>query len=249
MPVPRTAGVELPSVGQQVVLPLRMVGRFGKPCEGVTVTLAWRDGTRVSRDFRLHKGEDGRGLLLDSFYWPTDRPHPASGQVTVEVRNASGALYDRRQITVLKPGDADTVEVLLYWGDRTKEQLMPEQALTPTRRYIPRTTRIATSTLEELLWGPDPGSPSLNTSIPLPDEVRGRREYAPQWGPRVRLLGLTIDNGVAVPNFSGEINAYGGGSSRVGYISWQVVQTLKQFPTVRDVKIAVEGETESVLQP
>jgi len=71
----------------------------------------------------------------------------------------------------------------------------------------------------------------------------------PDWGPRVTLRKLTIQDGVATADFSREIEAYGGGSLRVSLLRQQIVQTLKQFPTVKQVVIAVEGETETVLQP
>ena len=48
---------------------------------------------------------------------------------------------------------------------------------------------------------------------------------------------------------SQEMRAYGGGSARVMLIYRQVEQTLKQFATVREVVIAIEGETEAVLEP
>ena len=65
----------------------------------------------------------------------------------------------------------------------------------------------------------------------------------------MRLLELTIQNGVATANFSKEMRAYGGGSLRVMLISQQIRQTLKQFSTIKDVRIAIEGETEGVLEP
>lgn len=39
------------------------------------------------------------------------------------------------------------------------------------------------------------------------------------------------------------------GSARVAMIREQITRTLKQFPTVDEVRIAVAGETEGVLQP
>jgi spore germination protein GerM len=71
----------------------------------------------------------------------------------------------------------------------------------------------------------------------------------PDWGPRVTLRSLTIEDGVATADFSQEMRAYGGGSLRVRMIREQITQTLRQFPTVDTVIIAVEGETEAVLQP
>jgi len=58
-----------------------------------------------------------------------------------------------------------------------------------------------------------------------------------------------IQDGVALADFSRELRAYGGGSLRVMLIRQQIARTLLEFPTVREVVIAIEGETEGVLEP
>jgi len=65
----------------------------------------------------------------------------------------------------------------------------------------------------------------------------------------VTLRQLTIVDGVATADFSKEMQAYGGGSLRVTLIRQQIEQALMQLPDVHAVIIAVEGETEGVLQP
>ncbi|HYP41747.1 MAG TPA: GerMN domain-containing protein, partial [Chloroflexia bacterium] len=192
---------------------------------------------------------------IDSLDWLTEGPppQPRTQGATLEIRGASGAVLGRQQVTVLSHDDPNTQRVKLYWVDPDKAQAGEiETAFVPVERVIPRTERVGAATLEELLWGPDPrvkAFAGLSTSIPLPDEVLSRRDNNPSWGPRVRLLKLEIENGVAIPDFSREINAYGGGSSRVSFINWQIVTTLRQFPSVRSVVIAVEGRTGDVLQP
>jgi spore germination protein GerM len=63
------------------------------------------------------------------------------------------------------------------------------------------------------------------------------------------LRSLTIVDGVATADFSKELKAYGGGSLRVMLLRQQIRQTLVQFPTVREVRIAIEGQTAGVLEP
>jgi spore germination protein GerM len=63
------------------------------------------------------------------------------------------------------------------------------------------------------------------------------------------LRKLTIVDGVATADFSKEMRAYGGGSLRVTLIRQQIERTLMQFPTVRQVVITIEGESEGVLEP
>jgi hypothetical protein len=119
----------------------------------------------------------------------------------------------------------------------------------PTRRlaHSLETQAVGTAALELLLAGPQ--QPGLSTALPTPEEIQSYPGRQPDWGDRVRLLGLTIEDGVATANSSQEIRAYGGGSARVQIIRAQITQTLLQFPTVQEVQIAVEGEVETALQP
>src|SRR5690606_30083562 len=124
------------------------------------------------------------------------------------------------------------------------------ESLQPTQRTIPKTEGIGTATLNELLWGPAPNNlAGFTTAIPTPEEILKFAGRQPGWGPRVTLRTLTIVDGVATADFSQEMEAYAGGSLRVKLIREQITQTLMQFPTVKQVVIAVEGKTEEVLQP
>jgi spore germination protein GerM len=117
-------------------------------------------------------------------------------------------------------------------------------------RRVPKTVRIGTAALEELLSGPRPGGlAGFTTAIPTPDEVLSYAGRAPDWRPRVMLRSLAIENGVATADFSPELRAYGGGAARVQLIRDQITRTLLQFPTVHTVRIAIAEQTEGVLQP
>ncbi len=133
----------------------------------------------------------------------------------------------------------DNITVDLYW-------LVGEE-VQPVSRTIPYTTAIGTATLQALLKGTPPTG--MYTAIPTTDEIQSYPGRQEDWGNQVQLLNLTIADGVATANFSQEMQAYGGGSARVLAIREQITQTLRQFPTVNEVVIAVEGETEGVLQP
>jgi spore germination protein GerM len=133
----------------------------------------------------------------------------------------------------------DEIEIVLYWA--------VGEALQPEHRRIPRTPAVGRAALELLLEGPQQAG--LSTALPTPEEVQTYPGRQSDWGDRVRVLGLTIEDGVATANFSQEMHAYGGGSARVAMIREQITRTLKQFPTVDEVRIAVAGETEGVLQP
>jgi hypothetical protein len=237
--------VEVPSAASRVVLPLHMLMRGGQPGERVSAVLRWQDGTTLSNDYTLLRGEDGRGLLVDSLNWLNEGGPPVAPRTqpaTFEVRSETGDLLARQPVTVLAMDDPNTQLVQLYW-------ILGEE-LVPMQRRIIRTTRIGTAALEELLWGPTPPNlAGFETALPSPAQVLSYQGRDASWGPRVQLRSLTIDQGVATADFSRELMAYGGGSTRVMLIRQQIAQTLKQFPSVRIVRISIEGRTEGVLEP
>ena len=116
--------------------------------------------------------------------------------------------------------------------------------LVPVLREVPRTTAVGTAALQQLIAGPNAteraAKPAITTLIPT----------------GTRLLGLTVDQGVATVDLSQEFVGSGGWSSSNGsrsrispYISGavsQVVYTLTQFPTVTGVTFRIDGTPESV---
>ncbi|HKG18891.1 MAG TPA: GerMN domain-containing protein [Candidatus Limnocylindrales bacterium] len=98
-------------------------------------------------------------------------------------------------------------------------------------REVPKTKAVATAAMAALLAGP--------TS----KESAGRVTSAVPAG--TKLLGLSIADGVATVDLSREFES-GGGSASVLNRLGQVVYTLTQFPTVKLVRLEVEGEPVTV---
>lgn len=242
-------GLPLPPIGASFVtpargavssLPIHIEARLGRPGDQVNL-IAWiEDGPVYNTSTHLIAGPDDAGLLITSIWPPQEWASHATQRAVIEIRDPWGTLLAARQLTYVGPNDPNTRALELYW-------LVGEELRAETRR-IPQTSRIGTAALEELLWGPPPGS-GFSTAIPSPAQVLSYPGREADWGARVRLLSLTIEDGVAVADFSQELRAYGGGSARVWAISNQITRTLKQFPTVREVRIAIEGQTEGVLEP
>jgi hypothetical protein len=241
---PAASAVEIPAAGAQVVLPLRILARVGEPGQQVLAALRWDDGTELVQTFTTLQGEDGRGLLIDSLNWLNEGPppRPPTQPATLELRGEAGTVLAQQAITVLSPDDPETQEITLYF--------VLGEDVQPVKRRIPKTAAIGAAALDELLWGPfPPNLAGFGTALPTPQDVLSYLGRESDWGPRVTLRQLTIADGVATADFAKEMRAYGGGSLRVMLIHKQIEQTLKQFPTVREVVIAVEGETEAVLEP
>lgn len=105
----------------------------------------------------------------------------------------------------------------------------------PVERLTPKTEKIATAAVLELLRGTtskerDSG---FMTSI----------------NQGVRLNKLTIQNGTAKADFNEQLDFQVGGSCRVAAIRAQITETLKQFPTVQNVVISINGSVDDILQP
>jgi hypothetical protein len=99
-------------------------------------------------------------------------------------------------------------------------------------REVTRTRAVATAAMHALLDGP------------TTDEASGRA-IASAVPDGSRLLGLTIEDGVATVDLSAEFES-GGGSESVFVRLAQVVYTLTQFPTVDSVLFRIEGRDVTV---
>jgi len=247
---PRTAaafaqdGIELPPNGSITALPLHVLAHVGRPGERVQAVLRWPNGIALTRSFSLLRGPDGQGLLIANLDWDEGtRPAlPAMEVATLELVNEAGTLLGQREVSVMGPDNSQARAVMLYFVDG--------DTVAPVERRIPLTLRIATATVDELLWGPGPGDPpNLITALPTPEDVLSYGGRNANWGARVELRGIKIVDSVATVDFSRELGAYGGGSFRVGMIDQQITRTLEQFPGLRQVRIAIEGETGGVLEP
>lgn len=132
---------------------------------------------------------------------------------------------------LLIPSDGKTVQV--YFAHTSLSE--GAECVKPVSRAIPDTPAVGQAAIEQLLAGPT-----------TPEEASGFWTAIPD---QTRLNSLRIVDGVAYADFSGEIEAHGGGSARIMCLRQQITQSLKQFSTVREVVISVEGRTEDVLQP
>jgi germination protein M len=105
------------------------------------------------------------------------------------------------------------------------EQLVRE------RRTLEATPRVATAAVKALLAGPSQAEleSGLGTAVPA----------------GTRLLGISIDKGVATVDLTSEYQS-GGGSLSMQARLGQVVYTLTQFPTVRAVLFHLDGEPVNV---
>jgi hypothetical protein len=129
----------------------------------------------------------------------------------------------------------DRPEVLKVFFGKQGVSEMDCKTMTAIDRIVVRTSSPARAVLELLLQGP------------TREEVK--EGYYTSLNPGIKIQKLTIENATATADFDETLDKNMGGSCRVAAIRSQIVQTLKQFPTIKNVIIAISGRTEDILQP
>ena len=129
----------------------------------------------------------------------------------------------------------DIIKVKVYFNNSRLDPEYSCNKVFPVEREIIKTEAIARAALEELLKG---------TS-----EKEESEGFFTSINSGVKIQKLTIKNETATVDFDEQMEFQMGGSCRVAAIRSQITQTLKQFPTVKNVIISINGRTEDILQP
>jgi hypothetical protein len=161
-------------------------------------------------------------------------PETETGTLVIAKDNPSGLPEHDASYSIPVRFVTATSSVSVYFGKYGTDSSMSACTnLESVERIIQKTPQIARAAILELLMGPnvDEEKAGLFTSIPS----------------GVILKNITIENGTARADFNESLNA--GGSCRVAAIRAQIERTLRQFPTVSDVIISVNGNSEEALQP
>ncbi len=143
---------------------------------------------------------------------PTAVPSP---EVTPEPTEPTGPSAS--------PGETMLVRAYFVLGSFTGNE-----GIVPVLRSVPRSPNAEIPAMEGLLAGPIQkelsARPALSTSIPA----------------GTRLNGVTIENGLATVDLSGEFASGGGSASMFSRLA-QVVYTLTQFTSVQAVRFELDG--------
>lgn len=130
----------------------------------------------------------------------------------------------------------ETMTVKVFFGNSVFDpEILDCQKNFAVERVIPKTVAVARAALEQLLAGPT--------------DAEKEEGYFTSINPDVKIQSLTIEDDVARVDFNEQLEYQVGGSCRVAAIASQIRETLKQFPTVNDVTISINGRTEDILQP
>lgn len=150
--------------------------------------------------------------------------------------NPSGLpQYDKEIRIPIVMSPEPTLAVKAFFSNNSLDPEISCVKVFPVERQITKTAAVARAALEELLKGPS----ELDKSLGFTTSINSG----------AKIQKLTIADGTAKVDFDETMEQGMGGSCRVSAIRAQITETLKQFSTVKDVIISVNGRTGDILQP
>lgn len=165
-------------------------------------------------------------------------PGVGDGYLLVQKDNPSGLPQNDAalKIPIKFSKSADNMTVKVFFGNEIfNPSVMDCSLVYPIERQIPKTEGIAWAALEKLLIGPT--------------EIEKQNGYYTSLNTGVGINSLKIENKTAYVDFDSQLEQGVGGSCKVLAITSQIRATLKQFETIEDVVISIDGRTEDILQP
>ncbi len=161
------------------------------------------------------------------------------GTLVFKKDNPSGLLENADELTMpvifKEAAPATTATVKVFFNNSNLDPEISCTKVFSVERTIAKTPAVARAALEELLKGPA--------------EAEKAQGFLTGINPNVKIQTLIIENGTAWVDFDSQLEFQVGGSCRVSAIRAQITQTLKQFPTVSNVILSINGRTEDILQP
>lgn len=149
-----------------------------------------------------------------------------------------GSEINKVAVSVLfeeESNQSATMNVRVYFGNTIQDKEVTCEKAFPVERTITKKQAVGTAALKELLRGPT--------------EQEKQEGYFTTINEGVGIKSVRVKDGIAYADFTSELGEGVAGSCRVGFIRTQITETLKQFYTVKNVIISINGETEEILQP
>lgn len=208
-----------------------LVAGFARGTKTIGYRLLTETGGQVaSGSISIPEGSAESGFIM---FEKTHRfTTPAVPRGRLEVFRAHEP-QDVESVPVVFRPDLRTVEI--YFSNDRLDAAVSCGKVFPVPRYIPAAAAPAETALKLLLEGPttDERGHAYRTNLPG----------------GVRLKSLQVSAAAATADFNAALDHNVGGSCRVQAIRAQIEQTLKQFPEITAVTIAIDGRTADILQP
>lgn len=165
-------------------------------------------------------------------------PETEKGVLIFKKDNPSGLLENDEQLeipVIFSKPITEMIKIKVYFNNSNLDPEISCNRVFPTEREVVKTSTLARATLNELLKG-----------VSEEEKIQG---FFTSINSDVIIQKLTIEDGVAKVDFNEQMEYQVGGSCRVSAIRAQITETLKQFPSVKEVIISVNGRIEDILQP
>ena len=197
-------------------------------------------GVRPARALGEWMTEDFVGF---SATLPFAVPSTPKGKLVLEKDNPSGL-----------PEHADELAVPVYFKEisETPQEFMAVKIFLNDSRYINEPYFDCSRTIaveRQVLKTQATARASLEALLRGAKQEEINQGYISNINPGARIKKITIENGVARADFDEQLEFQVGGSCKVAATRAQIVDTLKQFSTVKEVIISIDGRTEDILQP
>lgn len=223
-----------PMDGEQVTNPIHVTGK----ARVFEATFAYRlkdaNGKLLYEGFGMTTGSSVPDY--GDFDFKIGIPVGATKDLTVEVFEYSakdGSVINLDSVKV-RLVNMETSKVKAYFSNNKLDPAISCTKVFPIEREIFQTKEVGFVAIFELLRGVLPGE---------------SKDYLSSIPEGTILNSLIIRDGTAYADFNHVLEMNGGGSCHVQAIRAQITETLKQFPTVKNVVILVNGRTEAILQP
>lgn len=166
-----------------------------------------------------------------------DKPVTEKGLLVLEKDNPSGLPENADELRVPVKFDLSqkTIKVKVFFNNNEMDPEFSCNKVFSVERTVPETKAVARASLEELLSGAT--------------QSEKEKGFFTSINEGVKIQSLSVENGLARVDFDSQLEFQVGGSCRVAAIRAQITETLKQFPSVKEVIISVNGRTEDILQP
>lgn len=167
-------------------------------------------------------------------------PTTSAGVLVLEKDNPSGLPENADELRVPVRFDSsivglENINLKVFFNNPLLDPEISCNRVFPVEREVSKTQAVARAALTELLNG-----------VTVQEEIDG---FFTNINEGVKIQSLSIENGVARVDFDEQLEFQVGGSCRVAAIRAQITETLKQFSTVQEVVISINGRTEDILQP
>lgn len=224
--------------------------------------LAWQElglpaviigAARVFENQFSFRIKDGSGNILTEGFSSADSPDtgqfglfrvetsyraPAQNAGVVEVFQYSprdGSEVDKVSVPVRFKAVPSTTLKVFFVNERKQKNPMTCAEVHSVDRRVAKTVTPAGAAIEELLRGPD--------------RLEQEQGFTTYLNSGVKLLGLAIADGIARADFDQTLSFQVSSACLVEAVRAQIVETLMQFSTVKEVIISIEGQIEGILEP